>query len=77
MSEVLACLFGTDLQLMGRPHNCSTKSTVLQFKMPGQVVSQTKPNAVSLFKYHTIKMYGEVDVILHIFSTLSLDTVQR
>jgi len=30
MPEVLACLFGIDLQLMGRPHNCSTKSTVIQ-----------------------------------------------
>jgi len=63
MPEVLACLFGTDLKLMGRPHNCSTKSTVLEFKMPGHVASQTKPKAVPLFKYQTIKMYGEVDVI--------------
>ena len=45
--------------------------------MPGHVASQTKPKAVPLFKYHAIKMYGEVDVILHIFSTLALDTVER
>jgi hypothetical protein len=61
---------------MGRPHNCSTKSTVLQFKMPGHVALQTKPKAVPLFKYHTIKMCGEVDVIFHIYSTLALDTVE-
>jgi hypothetical protein len=77
MPEVLACLFGIDLQLTGRPQNCSTNSTVLQVKMLGHVASHTTPKAVPLLKYHTIKMCGEVDVILHIFSTLALDTVER
>jgi len=45
--------------------------------MPGHVASQTKPKALRLFKYHNIKICGEVDVILHIFSTLALDTVER
>jgi len=45
--------------------------------MPGHVASQTTPKAVPLLKHRTIKMCGEVDVILHKFSTLALDTDER